>query len=172
MQKLVSTAAVAVLGVAALAGCSGKPAGGGVVAPEDATVASFAGDWKVTGHIVAPWFKGPGFSPEPDPEILDKVLTITETATSGPAFLACEAAAFEVKALPVAGLFEGNVPDPYIARAALGVTQEQTPTLMESCTSGGADREFNYHLIARDTLLLGLDNIVYQFGRPKAAPKA
>ena len=162
---------LAVLTPFALAACSGsQSSGGGSVNASEATPASFAGDWKVSAHIVAPWFVGPGFSPEPDPEILGKVLTIAETATSGPAILTCDAAKFEVKALPVDGLFEGNVPDPYVAKAALGVEQEQTSTLMEACTSGGADKEFNYHLVAKDRMLLGLDNIVYQFDRPSAEP--
>lgn len=169
MRGINSAVMVVALG-AALAACSGKSGapGGGAVA--SGTLADFTGDWKVTGHIVAPWFVGPGFSPEPDPEILGKVLTIAETATSGPAILTCDAAKFEVKALPVDGLFEGNVPDPYVAKAALGVEQEQTSTLMEACTSGGADKEFNYHLVAKDRMLLGLDNIVYQFDRPSAEP--
>ncbi len=171
MGKLVSGVVVSALCIL-LAGCSDKSAGKGDAAAGDATLASFTGEWKVTAHIVAPWFTGPGFPPEPDTEILEKVLTISQTATSGPAILMCEAATFEVKVLPVAGLFEGHVPDPYIANAALGVTQEQTPTLEEGCASGGADKELSYHLIGKDKLLLGLDNIVYQFERPAAeAPK-
>lgn len=167
MRKVSSGAWVLALGVL-LAGCSGKSADGGNAAAGDATLASFTGEWKVRGHIVAPWFTGPEFLPEPDAEILGKALVITATGTSGPAILTCELATFDLKSLPVAGLFEGNVPDPYVARAALGVAQEQTPTLMEGCTSGGSDKEMNYHLIGSDTLLLGLDNIVYQFERAKA----
>lgn len=171
MRSIISGIAIVALGVA-LAGCSGKSGGGGNAAAMDATLASFAGEWKVTAHIVAPWFTGPGFDPEPDAEILGKVLTITETATSGPAILTCELATFDLKSLPVAGLFEGNAPDPYVAKAALGVEQDQTPTLMEGCTSGGSDKELNYHLIGKDKMLLGLDNIVYQFGRPDAQTPA
>lgn len=171
MRGIISGAAVIALGVA-LASCSGKSADGSGATAADATLASFTGEWKMTAHIVAPWFTGPGFDPEPDAEILDKVLTITETGTSGPTILTCELATFDLKSLPVAGLFEGNVPDPYIAKAALGVDQEQTPTLMEGCTSGGSDKELNYHLVGKDKLLLGLDNIVYQFERSKAEPAA
>lgn len=161
MLKLASSVTLAL----ALAACSGSSGGGSAAAPSEASQQSFVGEWKVVGHIVAPWFVGPGFAPDPDPEILDKVLTITETSTSGAAILTCEAAKFEVKSLDKSGLFEGNVPDPYVAKAALGVEQDQTPTLMEGCTSGAGDLELNYHLIGKDTLLLGLDNIVYQFGR-------
>ncbi|MFT3724090.1 MAG: hypothetical protein QM773_10920 [Hyphomonadaceae bacterium] len=171
MRRIISGVAIVALGVA-LAGCSGKSGGGGAAAAADATLASFTGEWKVTAHIVAPWFTGPGFDPEPDAEILEKVLTITEKATSGPAILTCELATFDLKSLPVAGLFEGNVPDPYIAKAALGVGQDETPTLMEGCTSGGSDKEMNYHLIGKDKMLLGLDNIVYQFERPSAQTPA
>lgn len=172
MRRIISGVAIFALGIG-FAGCSGKSGGSGSAAPADATLASFAGEWKVTAHIVAPWFTGPGFDPEPDAEILEKALTITQTGTSGPAILTCEQASFEVKSLPVVGLFEGNVPDPYIAKASLGVEQDQTPTLVEGCTSGGSDKEMSYHLIGKDRMLLGLDNIVYQFGRPDAqAPAA
>jgi hypothetical protein len=170
MRTMNPATAIIALGLA-LASCSGKSSGAPGTSAE-ATLASFTGEWKVTAHIVAPWFKGPGFDPEPDAEILEKVLTITEQATSGPAILTCELATFDLKSLPVAGLFEGNVPDPYVAKAALGVEAEVTPTLMEGCTSGGSDKEMNYHLIGKDKMLLGFDNIVYQFGRVGAAKPA
>jgi hypothetical protein len=73
-----------------------------------------------------------------------------------------------VKTFPVEGLFEGNVPDASLARSALGVEQDQTPSLVQTCTTDRADRTYTYHLIGKDVLLLGLDNIVYQFGREPA----
>ena len=63
MRRIISGIAIIALGVA-LAGCSGKSGGGGNAAAMDATLASFAGEWKVTAHIVAPWFTGPGFDPK------------------------------------------------------------------------------------------------------------
>lgn len=179
MHKLISRTTLALALALALAftlsACSGSSGGGPAAAAGEATLKSFTGEWVVTAHIVAPWFTGPDFAPDPDPEILAKTLTITETATKGAATLTCDAARFEVKPLPGEGLFEGNAPDPYIAKAALGIEQDQTPTLLESCTTGAGDMELSYHLIGTDKLLLGLDNIVYQFGRPSAeavAPEA
>ncbi len=148
--------------------CSPKVATDGSPAGET-TAAAFMGSWKVTGHIVGPWFSGPGFDPEPDAEILGKLLVLAETGVTGPAPLTCEKATYAAASLPAEGLFEGNVPDKYIAKSALGIEQDQTPTLTVSCVSDTSDVEFHYHLIGKDKLLLGLSNIVYQFGRDTSA---
>lgn len=166
MKKFSWISAAACVGVLAACGPSGGAAGG--VAAGDATVASFAGDWKVTGHIVGPWFAGPGFAPDADAEILEKTLTISDTGATGAAALTCEAT-FAVAPQPLASMFGGKVTDAYIAKATLGVEGEQTPTLT-GCAVGGAARD--YHLIGKDTLLLGVGDIVYQFGRPVAEEAA
>lgn len=155
---------------AMLAACgpSGGAAGGGAAAG-DASLASFTGDWKVKAHIVGPWFTGPGFAPEPDAEILEKTLTISETSAFGAAALTCETATFAVAPQPLSGMFEGKVTDAYVARAALGIEGEQTPTLT-GCTAGGA--ALSYHMIGKDTMLLAVGDIVYQLGRPEAEEPA
>lgn len=153
---------------AMLAACSGsKATGGAQIDPDDATVANFTGDWEVSGHIVGPWFVGPGFSPEPDPEILEKALTLTETASTGAAALTCATAETAVEVVPAAGIFEGKIPDPYIAKASLGISQDEVALLKQTCTANGATVQI-YHLVAQDRLLLGLNDIVYQFDRKVA----
>jgi hypothetical protein len=154
--------------LASAAACSpGGTAGGGAATAADAS--SFNGEWKVTGHIVAPWLTEQGFAPEADAEILAATLTISDTGMTGPAALTCEGATLAVAPQPLASMFDGKVTDAYVAKSALGVEGDATPTLT-GCTVGGAAR--NYHLIAQDTLLLGVGDIVYQFGRPKAEEPA
>lgn len=159
------------IGVAGLllAACSpgGAASGGGTAA--NVGVEAFMGTWKVSGNIVAPWFTGPGFNPQPDVEILSTPLVLTATSATGAGILACPAATFRAAPAPPEGLFEGNVPDRAVAKSALGVDQEQIPTLAQSCTSGGRDIALSYHLVRADRMLLGLDNIVYQFDREVAA---
>lgn len=160
------------MGLAALALAACGPsggAGGGTAAAGDATVASFTGDWTVKAHIVGPWFTGPGFSPEPDAEILGKTLTISETGATGPAALTCEAATFAVAPQPLSGMFDGKVTDAYVAKAALGIDGEQTPALTGCAGSDGA---LSYYMIGKDKMLLSVGDIVYQFGRPDAAAPA
>lgn len=150
--------------------CSGsKATGGAPVDADDATVASFAGEWSVSGHIVAPWFTGPGFEPEADAEILKTPLALTETGSAGPTALACAAATNTVEVVPVTALFEGNVTDAGLAKSALGVTEQEIAVLRQTCAANGEAIRL-YHLIAQDRLLLGLDNIVYQFDRKAAEP--
>ena len=161
---------IAVAGVL-LAACSqgGAASGGGAAA--DAGVEAFMGTWQVSGNIVAPWFTGPGFNPQPDSEILSTSLVLTATSAKGAGILACPAATFTAASAPPEGLFEGNVPDRAVAKSALGVDQEQIATLEQSCTSGGRDTVLSYHLVRADRMLLGLDNIVYQFDREAAAAR-
>lgn len=162
---------LAVLALGAVA-CSRSTAGGGAPVDADAaTVASFTGEWKVSGHIVAPWFVGPGFSPEPDTDVLAQQLSLTETGSAGAAALACEAATATVEVVPVTALFEGKVTDAGLARSALGVTEDEIAVMRQTCTANGEALRL-YHLVAEDRLLLALNNIVYQFDREKAAPPA
>lgn len=153
------------------AACSGsKATGGAAVDADDATVASFAGEWTVSGHIVAPWFAGPGFEPEADQDILKTTLGLSETGSTGPAALACEAATNAVEVVETTALFEGRVTDADMAKSALGVSEEEIAVLRQTCSANGAAIRL-YHLIAEDRLLLDRDNIIYQFDR-KAAETA
>ncbi len=167
--KMMRSVVLAGLALCAAA-CSGsKATGGAAVDADDATVASFTGDWKVSGHIVGPWFAGPGFSPEPDAEILEKTLALTETGSAGAAALSCEAAAATVEVVPVTALFEGKITDAGLARSALGVGEDEIAVLRQTCTANGAALRL-YHLVAQDRLLLTLNDIVYQFDREAAKP--
>lgn len=148
--------------LASAAACSpGGPAASGGVTGADAS--AFSGAWKAKGHILAPWFAGEGFAPDADAEIVAGTVTISDTGVSGPTALTCEGATLSVAPQPLASMFDGKMTDAYIAKAALGVEGDVTPTLI-GCSVDGAAR--NFHLIAKDTLLLGVGDIVYQLGRP------
>ena len=164
--------AVAAMMVLGLAACSGSNSdGGGAVDAGAATTASFDGSWKVSGHIVAPWFTGPGFAPEADAEILEKTLTLAETSTSGPAALTCAAATGAVEAVPVIGLFDGNITDAGMAASVLGIEGDSVAVLKQTCSDNGAAVQV-YHLVKQDRLLLARDNVIYQFDRPSVETPA
>jgi hypothetical protein len=155
--------------LALLGACSGPSSPGGAAAG-GGDVASFMGSWVYQASIVAPWMGGEGFSPEPDAEIMATPLVLAEGAASGPAALSCAPAAYAVKPVALAETFEGHVTDAYVAKAALGIEGDQIPTLTVTCQGATGDAMFSYHLIKADTLLIGLNNTVYQLSRPKAAP--
>jgi len=163
----VRTPIVFLITAAALASCSPKApaADGGEASVSD--LKAFIGTWTHKGNIIAPWLVGPGFLPDPEPEIIEKPLVIGETSSVGPSMLSCETAVYSVTTPGLDGLFEGKVTDPYIASSVLGIDKDKIPTLAESCKSPTGDMELNYHLIDKDKLLLGLNNVVYQFERAK-----
>ncbi len=154
---------VAVMGVGVAAcGPSGAPAAGG--AAPAAGEAGFTGEWHVSGNIVGPWFTGPDFVPEPDADVLAATLTLTDTSAAGPAALTCAAATFEAKTLPAEGLFEGRVPERYVATASLGVEQDQVPALVQTCSEAGK-APVTYNMVGKDRMIAAVGDIVYQFDR-------
>jgi hypothetical protein len=155
---------------ALIAGCSpsGTPAATGAgEAKAGGDTAAFMGTWTLAGSIAAPWFTGPGFTPKANPEFAEKPLVLAADSASGPAVMTCDQPAYTTSLLPVQSLFEGNLTDIADDSRAIGVSADakDIPTLMEGCKTGTADMEMSYHLIDPNTLLLGLDNVIYQFAR-------
>ncbi|HOY76583.1 MAG TPA: hypothetical protein PLN33_02180 [Hyphomonadaceae bacterium] len=170
-MKLKTGLLVAVMGVGVAAcGPSNAPAaGGGAVAPGEA---GFTGEWHVSGHIVGPWFTGPDFVPEADADVLGQTLTLTDASAAGPAALTCASATFEAKTVPAEGLFEGRVPERYVATASLGVEQDQVSALVQTCSEAGK-APVTYNMVGKDRMIVAVGDIVYQFDRgPKAAAEA
>lgn len=156
---------VAIMGVGVAAcGPSNAPTAGGEVATGEA---GFTGEWHVSGNIVGPWFTGPDFVPEPDADVLSQTLTLTDTSAAGPVALTCAAATFEAKTLPAEGLFEGRVPERYVATASLGVEQDQVPALVQTCTEAGK-APVTYNMVGKDRMIAAVGDIVYQFDRGPA----
>lgn len=162
---------VVVMGAGLVAcGPSNAPAAGG--AAPAAGEAGFTGEWHVTGNIVGPWFAGPDFAPDADADVLGQTLTLTDTSAAGPAALACATATFEAKTLPAEGLFDGKVPERYVASAALGVEQDQVPALVQTCSEAGK-MPVTYNMVGKDRMIAAVGEIVYQFDRgPKPAAEA
>jgi len=133
----------------------------------DGDIRPFMGSWQTVGSIVAPWFVGAERSPEPDPEFLASTLVLAPASSTGPAALACPSPDRSVTTLPREALFEGAFTDVDGEGPALGVTRKNVPTLVEDCASANGDRSLSYHLLDDDTLLLALNDTVYQFDRVK-----
>jgi hypothetical protein len=129
----------------------------------------FAGKWKITGAVPAPWEDPAHPMVTDDEQRYDgKVVTITKDSIKGADLLGCGKTEITVETLPFADLFEGGLAeDPKDSAAAydedkakklakqLGFTTEPVPTLYQGCS------EIGLHLLDAKTLLFGLNNHIF-----------
>jgi hypothetical protein len=121
----------------------------------------FFGTWELTSARIAPWWKGPGEEPAADPAMT--TFTLQADKTTGPPLLTCAKPSFSTNIVPQRSLFEGNLPDPPADAAALGFTSPDITQLTYSCTDNPADVSLDFPRLDDETILLGLDNVIYTF---------
>lgn len=125
----------------------------------------FLGTWRQSGARTAPWWDGRGEAPAPDPAFAETPIVITEIEVQGPAIAACGAPVYRIVQYPVESLFEGNLPDPWSMAQELGIAGQYVTTLVETCTTNERDVELQFPMVDANTILLGLDNVIYTFER-------
>lgn len=161
MLRLMCMAAL--LGLAACSPEAKKDAapaeGADVVAPKN----PFFGTWELTAAKIAPWWDNKGEEPTPDPAMAKIVFHADRS--SGPTLLTCDKPHYIVNIAPQRALFEGNLPDPPKDAPALGFTSPDVTVLAFSCASGTADVSADFPQVTDDTIMLGLDNVLYTFKR-------
>ena len=127
----------------------------------------FAGSWTVTGAQDAPWV-GPKSDLRPSYEtaLRNAIITFRKTQFDGPCMFACPKPHYRVTKLEPESLFEGGLDDPdrgmttpKETAAKLGFVGEKFPTLETGCA------ELSFHLAAPDTILFGLNNVIYTLKR-------
>ncbi len=133
--------------------------------PDEPVENVFIGTWRLESSQVAPWWSGAGAAPAANPELATTPLVISEVSVAGPSIAACGAPAYRIAQYPVESLFEGNLPDPWSMAKELGISGQYVTTLVESCTENGRDVELQFPMVDANTLLLGLDNMIYTFER-------
>jgi hypothetical protein len=156
--------AALILAVFAAMACSPRadaPGGTDVARPGN----PFFGSWKVETARVAPWWKGPGEPPQMDPEFQDTAIVFEAKKSSGPGIVACDAPVYAVSLVGPATLFEGNLPNPAAEAAALGFSPTDIQSLNLSCTRDQKDVSLDFAMAGEDTILLGLDNMIYTLKR-------
>ena len=125
----------------------------------------YEGEWHVSRGIVAPWVQ----ETDPQPEttsLLGKRIVFAPDHAEGPGVLACGNAKYERDDRPLAGLFQGNVPEPVENGAGnLSLTKPPIASVSLTCDTG----IFDMHFASRDALLLGLDNVVWVLDRSPGA---
>lgn len=124
----------------------------------------FFGEWAVSAAKIAPWWDGKGEEPAADPAFASKVVLGTNLS-GGPPLLICDKPNYEVNMVSPRGLFEGNLPDPGKNATELGFKSSEITSLHFTCASGTADVSLNFAMIDDDTIMLGLDNVLYTLKR-------
>ena len=125
-----------------------------------------AEQWQIGPGQAAPW-AGAGTTQPRRTALTGQVVHLGTTRVEAPHPLACAAAHYEYVVTPAEGLFQGRLPAPAErSTRALGVRALPLLTLRLSCDGG----VFDFHLLAPDRALLGLDGIVWRLQRRGAWP--
>jgi hypothetical protein len=163
VEKRVFRSAVALMALA-FAACSpaaeeAPAAGADAVTPRN----PFFGTWEVKAARIAPWWDGQGEEPAADPAYAN--LSLEAAATAGAPVLTCDKPSYMTDITPLRGLFQGLLPEPEKDAAALGLTETSPTVLTFSCASGTADVEAQFVMSDADTILFGIDNVIYTYTR-------
>ncbi len=124
----------------------------------------FFGSWAMSSAKIAPWWDGKGEEPAADPAFAGNVI-LGANKSAGPALLNCDKPRYAVNVASPRGLFEGNLPDPAKDAAALGFASDEITTMTFTCAEGTGDVSLNFPMIDGDTIMLGLDNVLYTLKR-------
>jgi len=127
----------------------------------------FAGSWRVTNAQDAPWVEPKSdLKPHYEAALRNAVITFGAKRVDGPSWFACPKPHYAITELEPESLFEGGLDDPdrgmtmpKETAAKLGFTGGKFPTLETGCA------ELSFHLAAPDTILFGLNNVIYTLKR-------
>jgi hypothetical protein len=156
-----SALALMALALAACTPAAEEPAATGAeaVTPRN----PFFGTWEIKSARIAPWWDGQGEEPAADPAYAN--LNLEAAATTGAPVLTCDKPSYMTDIVPLRGLFQGLLPEPEKDAAALGLTEASPTVLTFSCASGTADVEAQFVMVDANTILLGIDNVIYTYAR-------
>jgi len=153
--------AAALLALAACSPAANDPPAEGVDVPTPRN--PFFGTWELTGARIAPWWKGPGEDPAPDPAMTK--FTLHADKTTGPPLLTCSKPSYSTNMVSQRSLFQGNLPDPADDAASLGFTAPDVAVLSFTCSGNNADVSLDFAMLNEEKIMLGLDNVIYTFRR-------
>ena len=125
---------------------------------------TFTGSWTIQSWKAAPWLGAEeARNVKPDAGMVGARIAFTAKRVSGPRILVCDKPEYEIKDVPLEGLFEGGLTEPVTQGAALGFKPPVT-TLVPGC-------EFEFHLRDANTALFALNNVVYTIVRNPSSAK-
>lgn len=126
----------------------------------------FFGNWAMTSAKIAPWWDGKGEEPAADPAFSGNIV-LGANKTSGPGIMMCDKPKYAVNIVSPRSLFEGNLPDPGKNATDLGFKSSEISTLNFSCSENDKDVSLDFPMIDDDTIMLGLDNVIYTLKRTR-----
>jgi hypothetical protein len=153
----------ALAGLLALAACSPGDSDPGASAARPGN--PFFGTWKTATAQVAPWWTDPGPPPQMNPEFQNTPIVFAAGKSSGPSIVTCRAPIYTIDFMRPRALFEGHLQDPAKEAAALGFTSDDIIKMNLSCTDDNKDVSLDFPMADEDTILLGLDNMIYTLKR-------
>ena len=130
----------------------------------------FAGSWTVVKAEDAPWLAGRSdLTPSYEPKLQHAKFVFRADRLEAPIWIACRHPQYQLSMVGPESLFEGGLDDaehgltdPKGLAAKLGFKGDQIPTLEGACS------EVAYHLADPDTILFGLNNVIYTLKRDAA----
>jgi hypothetical protein len=149
----------------ALSACSPQPETTPESSAENPIVPKnpFFGKWQLTRAQVAPWWDGKGEEPVADPALT--TVTFEPSKSSGPPIATCDQPQYSVSLVTPPGLFEGNLADAFAQARMLGFLDKDITVMSLSCESGGTDVSLDFPMLDDNTIMLGLDNVIYTLTR-------
>ena len=128
-------------------------------------MSDIAGDWRIEHGVVAPWAHAGSSAPNTH-ALVGRTVRFDRDRVTGPGALTCTRATYDHISQPAAGLFQGNLPKPANTSAEpLGMIHFPIPGTRLNCDSGSYD----FHRVDRNSMLLGLDNVVWTLTRAPGA---
>lgn len=121
------------------------------------------GKWQMTTSAVAPWWDHAGAEPTADPAMAS--FEFESGKSTGAPILTCDKPRYTTNIMPVRALFQGNLPDPPKDAAALGFSDPDIVVTSFDCQSGPGDVSLDFPMLDDNTIMLGLDNVLYTFKR-------
>lgn len=143
-------------------------AGGGLPWAQAAPLDEVAGEWRIIKAAPAPWATVSEIDEHAMRRRVGQGVVFKPARIQARAPLGCGRVKYESVRLPSRGLFQGGLPEPADVNAAtLGLADNAVPTVRVSCHSG----VFDYHFVDADTVLLGLDNVVWTLEFQPTSPR-
>ncbi len=121
------------------------------------------GKWQLVRAQVAPWWDGKGPEPIADPAFT--AIDFQPKSSSGPPIATCARPIYSVSLVTPAALFQGNLKDPWADARKLGFLKSDITMLSFSCGDNNKDVALDFPMQAEDTLMIGLDNVIYTLQR-------
>lgn len=133
----------------------------------------FSGDWDIVKSENAPWLLArPELKAFPEAFLHKAHFSFQANQLIAPSWIGCKKPTYEMMSLDYTSLFEGDLYDPGHGlnnatemAQKLGFVTEPVMSMQTSCS------ELLFHLLNQDTVMFGLNNMIYTLKRSNVGKK-